>query len=130
MNSRRFIALTQKIMRMTIAGQGRASQQKRPLNDRFGSFATKAIEALRPWMSASPPKAYIDRRDRHVRLVPKADSCTAANSISFDHLVGAAEQRQRNRQPKRLSGLEVDSQLEFEGEQSDHSAPTLGDSLT
>jgi hypothetical protein len=29
-------------------------------------------------MSALPPKADIAERDRHVRFVPKADSCTAA----------------------------------------------------
>jgi len=29
------------------------------------------------------------RRNRHVRVVPKADSCGAANSHLFDHLVGA-----------------------------------------
>jgi hypothetical protein len=31
-------------------------------------------------MSALPPKADIVERDRPVRFVPKADSCTAANS--------------------------------------------------
>ena len=50
-------------------------------------------------MSALPPKADIDRRDRHVRFVPKADSCTAARLTgsrltSRDHLVGAVEKRQ------------------------------------
>jgi hypothetical protein len=30
-------------------------------------------------MSALPPKADIDKRGRHVRFVPKADICTAAN---------------------------------------------------
>ena len=34
-------------------------------------------------MSAPPPKADIDRRDRHVRFVPKADSCSAANPHSY-----------------------------------------------
>jgi len=29
----------------------------------------------------------------------------------FDHLVGAAEQREWHREPKRLGGLEVDDQL-------------------
>src|SRR5436190_11083761 len=32
---------------------------------------------------------------------------------SFDHLVGAAEQRQRDREAERLGGLEVDYQLDF-----------------
>jgi hypothetical protein len=31
-------------------------------------------------MSALPPKADIAERDHHVRFVPKADICTAANS--------------------------------------------------
>jgi hypothetical protein len=41
---------------------------------------------VRP-MSALHPKADIDRRDDDVRFVPKADSCTAAKSVLFDHLV-------------------------------------------
>jgi hypothetical protein len=40
-------------------------------------------------MSALPPKADIADRDRHVRFVPKADSCSAAKSSLFDHFVGA-----------------------------------------
>jgi len=39
-------------------------------------------------MSALPPKADIDRRDGHVRLVPKGDIRTAAEFFLFDHLVG------------------------------------------
>ena len=33
-------------------------------------------------LSALPPKADIERHERHVRLVPKADSCTATNDIA------------------------------------------------
>ena len=52
-------------------------------------------------MSALPPKADIAERDRNVRFVPKADSCTAANQqrVLFDHLVGGDEKmsiRRRN----------------------------------
>jgi len=43
--------------------------------------------------------------------VPKADSCTAAKCILFDHLVGAAEQWQRHCDADRLGGLEVEEHL-------------------
>src|SRR5215475_599796 len=33
----------------------------------------------------------------------------------FDHLIGACEERRRNRQPKRLRSLDVDDQLERGG---------------
>src|SRR5215467_3728524 len=39
-------------------------------------------------LSALPPKADKLQTFRFVRLVPKADSCSAAKSL-FDHLVGA-----------------------------------------
>jgi hypothetical protein len=69
-------------------------------------------------MSGLPPKADIKRGRSHVRFVPKPDSCTAANTCAictlFDHLVGAAEQRERNGDTERLSGLErFDYQLGF-----------------
>ena len=34
-----------------------------------------------------------------------------ASMLLFDHVVGAAEQREWHREPKRLGGLEVDDQL-------------------
>ena len=43
-------------------------------------LATTANEVRVRVMSALPPKADIAERDRHVRFVPKADSCTAAKS--------------------------------------------------
>ena len=48
-----------------------------------------------------------------VRFVPIADSCTAANSNLFNHLVGAANQRLWDIQPERLGGLQVDDHLDF-----------------
>jgi len=57
MNSRRFIALTpnQRIMG-SIAGQGRASQQKRTSHVRYGSKASKPIRSGRRSVSAFPRK--------------------------------------------------------------------------
>jgi hypothetical protein len=43
-------------------------------------------------MSPLPPKADVAERNRHVRFVPKADSCTAAKRSLLDHLIGAGEQ--------------------------------------
>jgi hypothetical protein len=37
------------------------------------------------------------------------------NSPSFDHLIGAAEQRHRHFETKRLCGLEIDDQFELGG---------------
>jgi len=50
-------------------------------------------------MSAYPSKADIIERDRHVRFVPKADSCTAAKELLFDQLISALQKRFRNCQP-------------------------------
>jgi len=36
-------------------------------------------------------------------------------AASFDHLVGAGEQRNWEREPERLGSLEVDDQLDFSG---------------
>src|SRR5215471_2926363 len=51
----------------------------------------------------------------HCREVPLADSCSAANWHSFDQLVGAAGQGQRDGDAKRLGGLEVDVKLDLRG---------------
>src|SRR5215831_16601644 len=42
-------------------------------------------------ISALPPKADIAERECHVRFVPKADSCTAANSIAISITSSARE---------------------------------------
>jgi hypothetical protein len=58
--------------------------------------------------SALPPKADMVQRDRDVRFVPKADSCTAARTSLFDHVVGALPQEQRHVEAERLGGFQID----------------------
>jgi hypothetical protein len=55
-----------------------------------------------------PPTAdtLLHRSER--RFGPNSDSCTAARSILFDHLVGAAEQSDWYGHAEGLSGLEID----------------------
>src|SRR3954452_22841602 len=48
---------------------------------------------------ATPIRGFIRRRNKR--------------TASFDHLVGASEQRQRQVEPERLGSLEVDDQLDF-----------------
>src|SRR6516225_11260218 len=66
-------------------------------------------------MSALPPKAGIGTQPLNVRFVPKADSCTAANSALFNHLIGGHLHDQRHGKTKPLGGLEIDHELEFGG---------------
>lgn len=46
--------------------------------------------------SALPPKADIERHAWHICFVPEADSCSAAKTIPFDHLIGDHEQCYRH----------------------------------
>jgi len=59
-------------------------------------------------MSALHLKADIASLLRNVRLVPKADSCTAATIQLSDRLVGYREHFRRHFDAKRSSRLQVD----------------------
>ena len=50
---------------------------------------------------------------RDVRFVPKADSCTAANSRLFDHLVGNGQHTGRNGEAKRPRSFQIDHELKL-----------------
>jgi len=63
-------------------------------------------------LSAPHPIADIEQWDRHVRVVPTRDSCIAAKSFLFDHLVGEREQRGGKFDTNRFCRLEVDHQFE------------------
>jgi hypothetical protein len=56
-------------------------------------------------MSALPPKADIRERVLDVRFGPKADSCSAAKSVLFDHLIGAREHCRRNNETEAVAVL-------------------------
>ena len=58
-------------------------------------------------MSALPPKADMGELSRNVRLVPKADSCTAAKAPLFDHLVGEDIELRRDRYAQREVNYQV-----------------------
>jgi hypothetical protein len=62
-------------------------------------------------MSTLPPKADIPSCPSDVRYVPIADIRTNLVCQLFDHLVGAGEQRGRDRESKCLGGIEVDHHL-------------------
>src|SRR5262249_21470998 len=76
-----------KDRRLTIAGQGRASQHEAVTYVRCGSSATGRYASSGPAMSASPQKADFRFTLQHVCLLQIADIRSAADSSLFDHLV-------------------------------------------
>ena len=50
---------------------------------------------------------------RIVAVCQQWNSCTAANSVLFEQLVGAGKQRQGKPEAERFRRLEVDYQLQF-----------------
>jgi hypothetical protein len=58
-------------------------------------------------LGGRPPKQFVTFSDqwRH--------NCIAANYLSFDHLVGAGEQREGDSDSKDLGGLEIYGQIDF-----------------
>src|SRR5262249_53777096 len=75
----------------------------------------KLMPRHRGAMPALPSKADIRLTLRHVRFVPLADICSAANCALFDHLVGAGEKGCRNRKADRFCGFDVDDEFELGG---------------
>jgi hypothetical protein len=56
-------------------------------------------------MSALPPKADIVQRQGDVRFGPQAAVSRRSKLQLFDHLVGAAKERQRDGEAERFSSL-------------------------
>jgi hypothetical protein len=70
----------------------------------------------RPIISA--PSRIAPGKRNHLRRQPSTPFCNticqkATSRLSFDHLVGAAGQGQRDGDPERLGGLEVQKQFRF-----------------
>jgi hypothetical protein len=63
-----------------------------------------------------PRKRTSNAAARYVRLVPKpVVSNRSKTCASFDHLIGAGEQRRRHGKAERLGCGEVDDEVEFGG---------------
>jgi hypothetical protein len=71
--------------------------------------AAVATDELRP-PDAGRRCASLDHRCRRPKTCTGPDSCTATNTLSLDHLVGAKQERLWDCEAKRFGGLEVDDQ--------------------
>jgi len=63
--------------------------------------------------SELPLKADIAQHTGDVSKVPTRDSCIAAKSFLFDHLVGDGEQGGRHGEAERLGGLTINDEFEL-----------------
>src|SRR5262245_6145410 len=98
----------------------RISNWQRSVSEYSGTPGAMSVGGhTRSWgdvrsMTALPPKAEVNLRSCYVAEVPQpaVSNCSRPARL-FDHLVGAGEQRIRNRHVNCLRGLEVDHQLEL-----------------
>ena len=75
----------------------------------------KLPQRLKAAVSAVPPKAAATVSWRRVRYGPLPNSCTAAITPLFDHLVGERENFVGNGQTNRAGGFSIDDQFELCG---------------
>jgi hypothetical protein len=79
-----------------------------------GSFSTEATApGKRVDVGCWPDSSGPFHRRRFVGQCHNRLRAIAASSYSLDHLVGAAEQRQRESKTERLRSLEIDDQINF-----------------
>jgi hypothetical protein len=81
--------------------------------DRLGSNSTGLPKEADPFMSAMPPRATKTVSRSETSRCAKTGLVQCSKRILFDHLVGAADERQRDSETERLGGLEVDDQFDF-----------------
>src|SRR5262249_6783702 len=92
----------------------------------MSALGQKQTFALHQLMSALPPlaTAKADTRKWSCPLYPRKQTCAVQEAMSalghkrtyghsFDHLVGASEQRLRHGEAERFGGLEIDRKLEL-----------------
>ena len=75
----------------------------------FGRHATGSARIR----SALPQSTDIGSHSEEGSFVPGPDSCSAAKSILFNHLVGGDLQSKRHCEPERLGRFEIDHQLKL-----------------
>jgi hypothetical protein len=93
------------VLALDIAGFFEAlAKSAQPLGNHFGRSDLKKSDDRHRWLLAARRE-----RPRGCRTAEQRDELAS----SFDHLVGAGDERQRNGEAEGLCGLEVDDQLHF-----------------